>query len=405
MSFRRLVLHALALLSVLAGFDAGDALAAEAAPCLATKDAEAAYRRGEYALAADLYDAALVCGGEGGDFYDAACAKALAGRVDAAFEALGKAVAGGMLNRGHLERDTDLASLRADPRWSTLLAAVDTGRERERHVWGGAAFATAYRDDLPADEKIAGLSRLWAEARSNFANFDLVSDLDWDAAFVAALPRVRATASTGDYYRELLAFVALLRDGHTGINLPAELRPGFYSRPPIATRKIGGKVLVTDLFDPALAASGVAPGMEIVAIDGEPVERYAERAVRPYQAASTPQDLEIRVYFQSLLRGAAGSRVRLRLADSSGAEREVALERLEPARRERGEPRPAVILLDLKPARIDGLAVFATAAEGRDARAARAIGINSYIVKAAGFGKFLEVAARIELHGMVVNAP
>jgi C-terminal processing protease CtpA/Prc len=316
-----------------------------------TRAAEAAYRSGDYAAAADLYDLAFAQGDgkgvEGGDYYDAACAKALAGRPEAAFEALSKAVANGMLNREHMERDTDLTSLRTDPRWNALLAEVDRGREREKRIWGGQAFASPYRDDLPPAEKEAGLARVWAEARSNFANFDLVPELDWDAAFVSWLPKVRATASTADYYRELQAFLALLRDGHTGINLPAELRPRFLSRPPIGTRRIEGKVLVTQVFDEELLEVGVAPGLEILAIDGEPVEAYADRAVRPYQAASTPHDLDIRVYFQELLRGAAGSRVRLRLADAAGTEREVELERW--PRERLAEVAPAPPLLAIRP--------------------------------------------------------
>ena len=38
-------------------------------------------------------------------------------------------------------------------------------------------------------------------------------------------------------------------------------------------------------------------------------------------------------------------------------------------------------------------------------RAAYALGANSYIVKPVDFGKFIEVAAQIELYWTVVNEP
>ena len=49
---------------------------------------------------------------------------------------------------------------------------------------------------LDEDQRVAGLSRLWSEAKFNFASFDLVPDLDWDALYIATLPEVRAAAST-----------------------------------------------------------------------------------------------------------------------------------------------------------------------------------------------------------------
>lgn len=89
---------------------------------------------------------------------------------------------------------------------------------------------------------------------------------------------------------------------------------------------------------------------------------------------------------------------------------------------EAGEPLPAVILLDLKLPRIDGLEVLrqlkahpefrripvvmlTTSSENQDVRKAYTLGANSYIVKPVNFEKFLEVAAQIELYWTVVNEP
>lgn len=87
---------------------------------------------------------------------------------------------------------------------------------------------------------------------------------------------------------------------------------------------------------------------------------------------------------------------------------------------EAGEPLPAVILLDIKLPRINGLEVLrrikaherfrlipvvmlTSSGESVDLRAAYELGANSYIVKPVDFGKFMEVAEQIELFWCVLN--
>jgi hypothetical protein len=87
---------------------------------------------------------------------------------------------------------------------------------------------------------------------------------------------------------------------------------------------------------------------------------------------------------------------------------------------EAGEPWPAVILLDLKLPRVDGLevlrqikqhptlrvipvVVLTTSAEGRDVETAYQLGANSYIVKPVEFEKFMDVSEKIDLYWTVVN--
>lgn len=89
---------------------------------------------------------------------------------------------------------------------------------------------------------------------------------------------------------------------------------------------------------------------------------------------------------------------------------------------EAGEPWPAVILLDLKLPKVDGLEVLrqlkahpefrripvvmlTTSSESRDIDTAYSLGVNSYIVKPVDFEKFVEVAAQIELYWTVTNKP
>jgi CheY-like chemotaxis protein len=87
---------------------------------------------------------------------------------------------------------------------------------------------------------------------------------------------------------------------------------------------------------------------------------------------------------------------------------------------EAGEPWPAVILLDLKLPKVDGLevlrqlkhhptlcvipvVVLTTSAESADVQGAYQLGVNSYIVKPVEFDKFMEVSEKVDLYWTVVN--
>lgn len=85
-----------------------------------------------------------------------------------------------------------------------------------------------------------------------------------------------------------------------------------------------------------------------------------------------------------------------------------------------GEALPAVILLDIKLPKVNGLEVLrrlkaherfrripvvmlTSSDESTDLRTAYDLGVNSYIVKPVDFAKFMEVAEHIELYWCVVN--
>lgn len=87
---------------------------------------------------------------------------------------------------------------------------------------------------------------------------------------------------------------------------------------------------------------------------------------------------------------------------------------------EAGEPKPAVILLDINMPRVDGLTVLkelkthpelkfipvvvlTTSKADRDIDKAYELGVNSYIVKPVDFDNFMEVAQQIELYWCVYN--
>lgn len=87
---------------------------------------------------------------------------------------------------------------------------------------------------------------------------------------------------------------------------------------------------------------------------------------------------------------------------------------------EAGEQLPAVVLLDLKLPKVDGLSVLrafkahkvshripvvilTTSKEDKDVSAAYDLGANSYIAKPVEFEKFMDVAQHIELYWCVLN--
>lgn len=202
------------------------------------------------------------------------------------------------------------AQLAAAARWST-----------------GSTLAGPYRKELPVEERIAGLSRIWAAARDGFVWFDHVPELDWDRAYLDAIPRVLVTQDTEAYYRELMSFVARLRDGHSNVYPPEEIAIRFYSRPGVRTAKVEGRVIVMQVMDRDLLQQGLDVGDEVFRIDGIDVERYAQERVAPYASSSTDQDREVRIYSYSLLSGPAERPVQLEIRDAEGRQTTVTAQR------------------------------------------------------------------------------
>lgn len=285
--------------------------------------------------------------------YNTACYFALAGNPSLAFQYLSKAVDDGFYNLKDMEKDADLASLHTDPLWPIILKRIEDNSTRQQKTnglffnkksfWESSAFATPYQQNISEDEKIAGLSKFWSEVKYNFANFDLIPDVNIDSLYLAYLPKVRQTASTLDYYLLLEEFGATLRDGHTNVFVPTELVDSVYTRPLLRTRLIENKVLIIGIYDLALIQQGIAVGQEVIQVNGLPVKDYAARQVIPYQSSSTPQDRMVRAYDYALLRGALHEPLQLQLRDAVGKSSEHTLVRVKPAERSKKLQIPAFV--------------------------------------------------------------
>jgi len=139
---------------------------------------------------------------------------------------------------------------------------------------------------------------------------------------------VRAAPSTEEYYRVLLRFAALLKDGHTNVYPPNEIQDAFWGGPGLRTRLVEKTVVVTGVDDPSLLTQHWRVGDVLLKIDGEEIDHYAEREIAPYQSSSTPQDLEVRTFDYALLSGHAGSELRVTVRTAQGKEEERVLTRL-----------------------------------------------------------------------------
>ncbi len=219
-------------------------------------------------------------------------------------------------------KDPAFAPFLDDPRMQTIRARGKIAR----NIFEVPALATPYKEKLSVEERVAGLSLFWNEARQHFVHFDHADQLEWDKVYLEYLGKVIAAETTRDYYEVLRRFAPLLQDGHTNIYPPKELSDTFYARPPIRTALIEDKVLVTRVDSPSLDEQ-VRVGDEVIAIDGMPVKDYASKHVAPYVSSSTPQDRNVRTYFYELLLGARERNLTLTLAGADGQRRDVSLAR------------------------------------------------------------------------------
>lgn len=178
-----------------------------------------------------------------------------------------------------------------------------------------------------AEQKIFGLSTIWAEAKYAFPSFGQVPDLDWDRSFREFIPRVVAASDKDEYYWILMEFAGLLKDGHTSVLPPwGYLRPD-YDNPPLEVQVVEGAFLIARMGEtPELTGQDIRVGLEIVQVDGVGARRYFEDSVnRYYPRGSAHANDAVNIVY--ILRGPRDSKVTLRVRDASGDEREVSLTR------------------------------------------------------------------------------
>lgn len=157
-----------------------------------------AFRRLEAGMEAGQYEVSA---------YNTACYFALGGKPGMAFTCLRQAIGEGFSDLGTLETDTDLSSLHNDPRWPGIVKGVKNNQTwgqdlffNKNTFWDSKTFRTPYQQNISENEKIAGLSKFWSEAKYNFVNFDLVPAINFDSLYFAYLPKKTVRFDNGILY-------------------------------------------------------------------------------------------------------------------------------------------------------------------------------------------------------------
>lgn len=169
---------------------------------------------------------------------------------------------------------------------------------------------------LTSEEKLFGLSTLWSVVKYNFANFD-IARIDWDSTYKAFIPKVIETKNNEEYFNELIRMMALLKDGHSNVYY----KPFFnYQKPPLKTKLIEGKVIITDIYNDTLTiVNKLSVGDEILEVNKLNVTDFGKTYIAPYESASTSQDLNLRIYTYALLVGKPEESVELKILKKNGS--------------------------------------------------------------------------------------
>ncbi len=111
-----------------------------------------------------------------------------------------------------------------------------------------ASFASAHAEKLPdKSDRVVAMSRVWAKVKF-FHPYLTYKDLDWDAAFVAALPKVEAATTIAEYKAAIDGMLATLKDPVTRI-APADPKWAAATKPSEAREwlTVNKDIVVIDL--------------------------------------------------------------------------------------------------------------------------------------------------------------
>ena len=174
---------------------------------------------------------------------------------------------------------------------------------------------------LSVAERLHGLSLIWQEANYNFAFFDRLPNLDWDASYREYISRVISAEHLFDYYELLLRFTALLQDGHTAVIPPKSLYLGA-DRPKLMLMNVGDVPIVTNVSRPI--GKRVPIGSELLEIAGVAAEEYLSTRVLPVVCETTNHRRRDHAVARLLL-GHRGSKVHCRFHSPDGNSVEIEL--------------------------------------------------------------------------------
>lgn len=225
--------------------------------------------------------------------------------------------------------------------------------------------------------------KFWSEVEYNFVYGEHLKALDRDKRYPEYLPKVRATASTAEYYDVLMQLCARLQDGHTNVYPADEVFAAQKARTMITTHLIEGRVLVRGVFDPALRAQGVLPGVDAMAVDGEPAVAFGKRVDAPYQSSSTAQDVALHTFSYAFPSGPLAKAPTVTSLDAGGKTFDAVVKRYDNATCSKAVSGRPPSELRVLPGGVAHVAHVALNSFGNDDAANGVIGAFDQIAKAA----------------------
>ena len=184
-------------------------------------------------------------------------------------------------------------------------------------------YKPLYGRVLTSEERLYGFISFWSEVKYNFAFFDQVPELNWDELLIEYLPKIKEDQSNQQYYKLMQRICAKLKDGHTNIYLPFELKMEI-AKPPLEFRSIGEKIYIINA-DKSL--EGVVPlGSSLIAVDGFPVWEYLEEKIYPFISSSTDH-IKRRIACARILEGDINTGVSIEFESPAGEKKKMELER------------------------------------------------------------------------------
>ncbi len=225
---------------------------------------------------------------------------AVLGDTDSVFKYVALAIEDGFPRLEMFDVNPDFASFHCDSFRKFIRQKID-----EKFRWTGSV-----------EQKIWGLMLVHSEIKYNCVNLHLADFDNWDEEVAKYIPQVMNSRDKLEYYRTLDRLVSSINDNHTRIIYPPDVVENFGSVP---LRLIGikGKIYVREVFSKELSAMGVKPGMEVIEVDGLPIEKYLQDSVYPYLPHKPVQFMHW-MAASMLFVGRKGTEVSFKLKDLHG---------------------------------------------------------------------------------------
>lgn len=174
---------------------------------------------------------------------------------------------------------------------------------------------------LTPAQKIYGLSKFWQEVNYNFIYINKIDRNEWDKKYLELIETIPATKNDYEYFRELQKFCALLKDGHTNVYFPKDIKESIkamntmFGEYRLFIQNIENKPIVvrTNLSK----KDEIPVGSEIIEVNGETAQDYISRYVSPYISSSTEYVLKD-VSIERLLDGIEGSEFNIKVRKPNG---------------------------------------------------------------------------------------